>query len=1646
MSSARLLALVAALLSVVSGPVVAACIDPKIEPEEGYLKVVNVAANKVRTKADAEADGTKKNALRSQGEALRRQLLAGLVTRLLRAGLDRQALSVATHEKGLGVTSGSATAMRPAEAISALRALRFVANGFSEPGSPVTASGQLTFRLACLDEALNITTAVIQEVKGDIASKSKSDSNASIASVESGLTLLSLFYIERAEVLRDIGDITFRTIDPGKRDAGNDRFSGAKAIARERYRSARFAIANALAVAEPNLRARISLIAAELDQRVNWLRKNRAFSGRSYNAPTRPIGYDSSKDPLRFTILASLQANISKLKESTDEYDEYRRHARSRLVTDFTNYASAHGNAETYRQTRIQALFAELERLEIDAADLDIMRARQTHDDGSRLVDLKQRHALELKELDERRKAASLLVAERLSALSESLTELGTLGPLDAPKELVPSKDLKDINTEDRWKEDVALFRRLQGTCGAPLAPEERPVLNTSWSAVRTETFADARSWEPETLQELPNNLRAALSDAITQIGIADHPKNFETAFKRLDNAIHLLNSVGTGQSEDAALTRKWKVLIGKCWELGRQLQIERALLLNTRINLQSKHLRQLDELAVKEARLLRDGLISDLERGAFATRDEMLARLSAAQEKLYKAATKQIREKIAHAERLLEDAKKIVEKVIQTGENVERAASAAEAVYASMTAVPVGSGPGGVFFERETLVALQDSAVDLARFTYRATKDASDIKQQLLQFESKLKAYRDDLENLKIQRTIDDIDQALKAAGDDIKEGVQDILDETRAAMLGRVDKTAARLKLEATAALNSAIVLSDSRAALIETQLSQVTAELKDLTEERRSLRERQKHALRNFGIEVENAIDLAGQVKDILREKETARERQSVTLDELRKRQAKVMMRLRGKNASLASRAEEILEQVQRLRAGKGETPWSGAQKLALSFLAPAPSLDADALDRALRVRRALNAVGDDIFELAVAIKYLRQDETSLLFAVQPASVDEANRVYVKLRELYKSHIENSLRQRINLIALRITPEAASSWGKVPGPDGPVYPECLHQDTDGEIERCLRIVTTHTPIMRWNGLRSDDRPLAIVSPRCDTIWNAARVLEPTNTAPPDFRRGVDVLHPANGFIRETYEQSPALCPGKKVPPLAEPYRSGELIFSLSNLLRKKEKGVLLDTLVATSDPRANAPDLPADLKPIGTTQSVCSHGKDQDGIERYSVQVIERPFQSRYETSRGLKPSSRTLNPQDGVRELREADAQLSDIDPNAFYGVGALGRRQLFFGRGLTNTFELRVNNDVGVNSEIYVFLFVAYVNCDPASIQSTALATPTPAYKSSLDALLESKALRQAPTARRLLDIEIQLAAARTDRSARLDIMRKLLAAGASLPAATKGNALDRQAARTLTKSVGTYISSLASPLVTKLPQDRNALFRCALEGDPFCRLPISEGAAGEIATFASSGVDRPVPIGRYEEILNLTMDGDPGPLPSEVNRRADELDKVLVLLRRAIGFIDRSVSTQRTVLRLETLAERRMDFLGDAENLLKVVQQGPPAGLTEAACVDRFFSDPAFWALQAGGGQMKSKRRKLVLVRGFLNHCLGPNVVGAPSEQCSKLARLTDKAVVPDPLDLVCAKSLGLGTKAESLAAALARSRSILSTTKSGKK
>ncbi|WP_020607771.1 coiled-coil domain-containing protein [Neomegalonema perideroedes] len=1599
MKRKALLGCVFSSLVVFGGEALAAGCLGEAQPNDDLLQTIQNAAASAAPEQDAS------EVARQKKEAAERRLKVELIDRLLSIGDGGGALAFALHEKGLAVSSGRPDLVdRPAEALAALRAIRFVANGFDgAPPLGEAESNHAAWRLRCLNDGVALVGMLISHIEGELKKPANGQEAVAMedASVEASLGLLAVFKIEAAELQRDIGDLYFRTISlddlPQKGVSLADETAGVATgkaqMAMAHYREAQTALAAALGFAQERDVARIRLAAGDLQLRMGWLREGLAFGGRSYDIPTRPIGFNLQEDPLGFTILKSLSGRIETLEKAQTALAQEKSAALNALKEDFQTFAQTHAQAETHKHIQLQALFAELGRLEgVDIADLRVRHAQEEQSDATDASMLASLHQQEQAEIEGRRKAAVQALLADLPALTKQVAALTEFGPL-----LVPDAELSVSSpkfNDPHWKEDAALFTRVHGTCGVSLAPEARPALSQSWRSL--EVAPRDAHWIAADLNKTPDVWLAAVREALGPEIAAEQETALQEHHQRLTGAMKMLEEVGKTNSQEAQMAERWQAAMRECWDLATQLQIERALLLNTKVALDVRRVEELAEVVAEQAKASSDALILQAEQAGADAAQVLNDGLYKLGSEVLDAATQQIEEKIAHTQKLLDDAQAIVDQVISTGKNFQGAVTAAKGVYSSLTTVPVGSGPGGVHFERSTLVAMTNSAVELARFTYRATNDILIIKRQLNDLESALKDYVNDLKKLSWARTEADIKEALERNQNDIRKAVADIANQSKSAILDNLDNARRRIEDDARALFDSAVLASDSKAGLIELQLEAVFAQLRRLAEEREALRAQQTYALQALLHELTRTIGQAQTARSIQAELAAAQNRQAKTLREIRERQENVLRALREKDASLAARVQEILTQIDKIRSGEAENAWSGARRLAASFLSPPPALNVEALASNLRVKRALEAAGDDLFELAVALRYLTEDEGVLAYAAQPSSLHEAERLRDQLVERYMAHIRHSLDLSPSVIALRITPEIARSWGRTPsGPNGELeYPRCLDPQALGGDPRCLRITTSFQKLRNWGDEASnlEARP----SRHCKEAPQISEVLGDSGP-----QNNLEIYWPVNAVVRNDATGRPLVaadgsgyCPAAE-PPAAElfepPSVMGELVFHIDSMLQQGNRALLADAMVVTTSTAVGV-QRPTNLIPVGATREVCRLEGDA-----FQERLIARPFTTRYQdaqkakTNPGLKPSPNTLLPGDGGKKLSLALDRIDQKGPEEFFGRGVAGRRQLFYGRGMANTFEIQMPRSGTTSSqpggvqhlseEIYVFLIFLKVDCRGSGAESAEVAAG-PLYKSDFDSLLSAEELREAPTARALLRFEHGLASAdEATLSGRLALIEQSLDLAKALARPSNLNEAEEMGRMTARD----FAQALPQTPPNERPQRMESLFKCALDGDYDCRLMLG-GDGDRVAGFKSHPVDRPVPIRNFEDLIRLAMEDsarrdEPGPLPRELERKVEWLGETRPLLRQAVDFLDRSITTLRTLNILEDQAENRLLFLSDATEMLRVAAQPSPAGLGELLCADFVLSEPGFWLLQRNEGRLSHENELLGALRGFNASC-----------------------------------------------------------------
>lgn len=1506
------------------------------------------------------------------------------------------------------------------------------ASAFIQAGARPAPSAAGQLRLNCLDKGRRLLESAIAQLEKDLVPPSEVPRPTSVdssgarqeppISAEATLNLLAIYLVEKAEILRDEGDLNYRTVRPEdvlKRLAarisnGGEGNTGIEKIALERYRAAQIALAEAATIGRDEQQARIRLLSESIAVRLTWLREGEAFGGRAYGQPVRPIGVKADpNDALSFTILAELESERVKLDGASTEFEMARTSALDALKDDLKSFASTYAEGEVYRYERLAALERELTRLLNEREGLGVSMAELQDVQNDRVANLEERAEQRVEQLEGERNAAVDRANEALGALRARVDAVRMLGPYKTVP--IPVADVVGPITE----EDVAVLGGIYGTCGQPLTPGDRPGSQDAWAALGAAGMLDG--WLPGELKEFLTVLESRVQEVA---GVAITTSGKDPTFRRkLDEVkavMAALESTGSAASDmrnDTALSADWEDLIQMCWELSRRLQVEQALLANARIEIRKEELEKLQANIVEATQNAANDAIKTLEEAADATAEEFEAAIQATQDKVAEAAKQRVIEEIDRIKDRIDEVNAIIDQVVRTGQNVERAVQAAQGVFAATAAIPVGTGPGGVIFEHDSLVAAQNSAIELARFTYRATNDVLEIKQQVAALEDRLSEHAAHLKSLKLT---DEVKALERRAG----ETMDAYLDRAREKVLETQDRlgqiyaeTENIIRRDAHALADSAVRLSDSKSAVVKAELNGVVRRLERLAAERQGLRTEQEVALLDLAREATAVRDAFGEAREL-------HDQIAVLKDELAKgiaeraesAQAPIEV-IRAQDASLAMRVEVLLGEIEEVRDGReNDNPWFGARQLAAQFLAGPPSLGGDLLDRYMEMRVRLDRVNALIFEFCNAVYYLTQDASTLEYSVQATSADEAGELINLLYSTYKQRIEQAIGQQSpRVIALEILREDAERWGRIEDPsaaeDGPVYPKCFDQAASAG-ERCLRITTTRAELFgvrgRYNSPRcrdsdAGDEPLA-------SVLRASTVLRPANRG--RFFEGIVGCRDGDGARIATQRLFPLGADDGQTDDAVGV--RGELIFDVERVAPPKEKGYVVDVVLTEPSGDADTSQLPSGLRPVGPSRQTCRDGE-------YAVSwTVPQPVRLAENQPDNLKRSLSTLDP---ALAQREIDALLDDLlsagGLENLLGEQAGGRRRFFSGRGLSNSFDIKLPRSpltgrYELEHDIYVFLVFIPFPCNSNVFMGAAEAQdPRPAgYRDAVDALLDREELsvERAPGARSLIMLEDRLTVARAAAAAgaiplgaRLEVLDGMfdLVARTAPPAGTEllpeDRALEEQALTAFAANWPDYLKAIEPPAGAVDPEGViGETVQCAAEGRLVC------GDDGDMSTAELDGdefekstvVDMPIPLPIYDRLVRRTMltnqvalpefaapEGPGGALPNELRAKREDLAKAVQLYDKAQTFADRAVTTTQALLDAKSAAERRLRFVEDATTLVERGRPDPSESLRAALCAAHLLESPGFWYLAKGSERIESVRERAVAFAAFNASC-----------------------------------------------------------------
>jgi hypothetical protein len=1534
--------------------------------------------------------------------------------------------------------------------ISLARAYRIMGSELVDPsafsdvkdGKPPTPSNISELRLSCLDRGEKLLHSAIQTLEQDLSAEKADKASTAPISAEATLNLLGSYKVEIAQILRDEGDLNYRTVLPDdflKRLAARalndgDGNTGIEKIALERYRQAQIALAEAATIGRDEQQGTIRLVSQSIETRLTWLRAGEAFGGLAYGGSVRPIGVEvKPNDVLGFTILSSIEKEKDALQRAGEAYENARTEALDRLNRDLGTFATTYAESQSYRLEHLSALEQELTRVLNERQGLGVSLAELEDVRNQRVADLKEAADARVKELEGERNAAVTRANEALGSLRIRVDTIRRLGPYSTKN--VPVTSIAAFTPED-----VAVMGAFFGACSKPLSPDERPGSQDVWKSLKETKKLDDKL--PPELKDFLNSLRTDIrASSAETIKASNLDSQFESQIAEVKVGVDALEaSDGTGSQirNDADLRSDWEKLTQQCWELARQLQVEQALLANTRVEIHRDELEKLQNNIAAATKNAGEKAINDLKEAENGTEQDLKQALHNAQDKVAEAARDQVIEEIDRINDRIKEVNGIIDQVIKTGQDVEKAVQAAQVVFTTAQAIPVGSGPGGVIFEHDSLIAVQNSAIELARFTYRATNDVLEIKRQIAELQDRLNEHAAHLKSLKLSDEITKLERKAGESMDQFRDRAQKRLSDTQAKLGQIYNETAEVIAAQSKELVDSSVRLSDSKAALVKAELGGVVRSLDRLADERRSLRTEQEVALLDLAHGIAAVRDGFLVADDLQQQIGALRAEISNGLQERQASAQRPIEKIRDQDAALALRVETLLNQIEEVRAGKdGDDPWFAARQFAAQFLAAPPSLNDDLLVLYTRYRQSLDRMNALTFEFANALFYLTQDRSVLGDSIQVSSASEAGELIQHLYKRYQSAIRLAAGGASpQIVSLEILRADAARWGRIEsGEEGAVFPKCLKQNAGGDA-RCLRITTTRADLSNINGPYNSPRcrPPPHVQDPLNSALQESTVLRPANGGA--MFNGVARCRADDGTNVNTMDLLPTA-------PSARPTElRGELIFDVDRAVAQGQKDYLVDAVMAEPTGDIDVRELPSDFHPIGATAQTCRDGQFS------KTWTIPQPTQLPEDSGGALKRSLVTLNPGLAQQEIDTLLATLHNEGLESVLGEAAGGRRVLFSGRGISNSFEIKLtpNSDgkYELSADIYIFLIFLPFPCE-VSREGNSGET---AYHDPIVALLDTPELapERAPVARSLVTLEKDLAAAKASSMggpmqplSRLTILEDLLSLTMrSSPTSDKNilpkdRLLEERAVSAFESNWSRYLDAIKVP--PSEPQGNQEalkdLVRCATDGRLVCASAGPSEADGKNFEDAAV-VDMPIPLPIYDRLVRRVMlkdkvklnefatpNGPDGTLPEELRRKIAHLVDAVHLYDRSQAFADRAVTTTQALLDAKSAVERRLRFVQKATRFLTQDRPDPSQSIRAALCAATLFENPGFWYLAQGWAESETTRKSTLSFSTFNSSCW-PGKFNASSCQPPIISMAQPKDQLALDLGAACQRVLDL--------------------------
>lgn len=1445
---------------------------------------------------------------------------AGTAEKLNEAGLFAEARQLLTTLYGNKKANFS-----PQAALTIARSYRLQATDLNSAAFGTEPSKIAARRVDCLEQADLFLDDYLASLENILSPSNSSDTDTTPAiSPESATVLYGLFALERAETQLQFGDFLFSQ-EPQQFLASTAKPSTERESAMVKYRAARIYLAMAEG-ARPALAnqdhavSRRALLAEKLKNRLRWFSEGLFFGGLAYLRDTPSIGLES--EGAEFALSGQLKKQLLDFKTREKALTDLMKEARTKIREGAKALRELDKESSKFNTMLRTELFQELTSLEGRTGSHDIKIKEEIKLKMGDLENLTVKHTASLEELKKQRNDAKKIAKAAYDKVFADLTVLKDLASLSV-KSKSPLKAL--------WDELAAKANKERG--------EGKPLLLP----------------KIDQLAEFKERLNAAEID----LKSSDEEK--------LANVQIGIDGKGNATTEWGELTTELVNIASKRGRLEVRLKrqkVERVIVLaNTQKISLDDEISFVKNLVKERSEELRGILISEKEIEVSKLKEQLYE----SGKELQKEARDYVLREVKEVDGLITNAEEVFKAIEQGAKNFEAATQAAQAVFTTMQAIPAGTGMV-MIQDRDSMVALKNSATDLIKFTITNYQDALQVKSQIAKLKNSLREYEKHLRELSFEKLKDDITHSIEGK-----------LIETSDALVARhherIDRIDDSLKqARDLTALNQRInehkqTIKGADITQTEKLIKQTELDVQQVEDKKAALTLKIREAIitiwqdsEALDEELVNVGKLNDKITDIGDKFEEKKEQVDKKYQEL--------IEAIDKNKELQqSRTAQILLNLDALNSGKpnSTTPgvnWNLSRELILGTLGDRLGFEAGLATAFQRFDDARQIVNRSLFDYANAMLVLTQNTEALKWgAVYVHTHSDAEKSFEMMNQQYIKELKNNFGVKTDRFALKITKDSIESLLKDSAAAGQVgkLPYCLIQRDDAnpdEPDRCLRIRLMASADLLPLGVL-DKEKLEALEPQTIKLTQLlfgedsdAQVTAIEDLAP------VSVFKVLNTVLPSTDNQS-------------------ELVFAPGTLTGDTNRPHLLDVFL--THPSNDDQGL-SGLKAVGTSWGVCG---------KRVVNIIAANNQGFDKTSNNPVASMGAFKAATQLNDLRRATTETSG--EFSIRMVSKVSTRSAT-GRGLGNTFEVRVDDPQALPETMYLVVVYQTINCDR---DQGTIATRVEPFESNVDHLKNDLQEEKQFLARSLLDFELSLSHIKTlataddsNDAARLDTLEHLndllgeslafnpaLKTDANRPitTSTTNNPADQQAWKmledqwqtTYTKAIEAYVVSPAqSDLTDRLEKLVNA--ETSGGGITFDSEVIKTNP-GKYGSFR-----RPPSLDAFEYVSRLILGkSDPstlkGALPQHLKGTLKDTDTLFTALGPVVKFHKRSMAMMTGMRQLLDEGEERMNWMSAlTAQLNEQFHDGDRyVALPAMLCVAYTMEQQGFWLTQIDDESLK---------------------------------------------------------------------------------